>query len=53
MKNKMLNEGTDPMLISLEELEEYSKFDEFLRGVYFARLSYKVAGAPQENLAEG
>jgi len=47
-----LSEGTDPMLLPLSALEEHSECDEFLRGVFFARLSYKAAGSSFENLAE-
>lgn len=45
MKNKHIrDEGTDPMLMPLDELAELARANEFLRGVYHARLALVAGG---------
>jgi len=39
----------DPMLLDLEELEKYAEIDEFLRGVYYSRVSLIAAGVLKKN----
>lgn len=41
---KMTEYKFDPMLIDLDELEKYAEIDEFLRGVYYSRVSLIAAG---------